>query len=104
MASKEFWQEVIEKYSSYEGSVTKFCQEQSISKSQFYYHKRMLDNDNNKFVFQAVTLNEKEITSETSRVNPSTNIEIKVGKASINIPTSETNLIKVVVEEILKLC
>ena len=38
MASKEFWQEVIEKYSSYEGSVTKFCQEQSISKSQFYYH------------------------------------------------------------------
>ena len=51
MASKEFWQEVIEKYSSYEGSVTKFCQEQSISKSQFYYHKRMLDNDNNKFVF-----------------------------------------------------
>ena len=50
MASKEFWQEVIEKYSSYEGSVTKFCQEQSISKSQFYYHKRMLDNDNNKFV------------------------------------------------------
>lgn len=39
MASKEFWQEVIEKYSSYEGSVTKFCQEQSISKSQFYYHK-----------------------------------------------------------------
>ena len=25
MASKEFWQEVIEKYSSYEGSVTKFC-------------------------------------------------------------------------------
>ena len=29
MASKEFWQEVIEKYSSYEGSITKFCQEQS---------------------------------------------------------------------------
>lgn len=64
----------------------------------------MLDNDNNKFVFQAVTLNEKEITSETSRVNPSINIKIKVGKASISIPTSETNLIKVVVEEILKLC
>ena len=54
MASKEFWQEVIKKYSAYEGSVTKFCQEQSISKSQFYYHKRMLHNDNNKFVFQAV--------------------------------------------------
>lgn len=64
----------------------------------------MLDNDNNKFVFQVVTLNEKEITSETSRVNPSINIKIKVGKASISIPTSETNLIKVVVEEILKLC
>ncbi|MCI6188447.1 MAG: hypothetical protein MR691_00655 [Clostridium sp.] len=104
MASKVFWQEVLEKYSSYEGSVTKFCQEQSISKSQYYYHKRMLHNDNNKFVFQAVTLNEREIIPETSIVKPSTNIEIKVGKVSISIPTSETNLIKVVVEEILKLC
>ena len=104
MTSKAFWQEIIEKYSSYQGSVTKFCQEQGISKSQFYYHKRLLNNDNNKFVFQAIKLNKKEITSETSIVKPSTNIKIKVGKASISIPISETNLIKVVVEEILKLC
>lgn len=33
MANKAFWQEVLQKFSSYEGNVTNFCKEQSISKS-----------------------------------------------------------------------
>lgn len=106
MANKAFWQEVLQKFSSYEGNVTNFCKEQSISKSQFYYHKRQLENNdtNNKLIFQAVTLKEREITSEIFMVNPSTNVKIKVGKASIDIPASETGLVKMLVEELIRLC
>ena len=34
------WKEYIDKFSSYEGTVTDFCKENNLSKSQFYYHKK----------------------------------------------------------------
>lgn len=34
---KEAWKEYIDRFSSYEGSLTQYCIENSISKSQFYY-------------------------------------------------------------------
>ncbi len=65
----------------------------------------MENNDtNNKLIFQAVTLKEREITSEIFMVNPSTNMKIKVGKASIDILASETGLVKMLVEKLIRLC
>ena len=37
-------------------------------------------------------------------VNPSTNMKIKVGKASIDILASETGLVKMLVEKLIRLC
>lgn len=65
----------------------------------------MENNDtNNKLIFQAVTLKEREITSEIFMVNPSTNMKIKVGKASIDILASEAGLVKMLVEKLIRLC
>ena len=36
--SNEKWNEFINLFSSYEGTVSSFCEENSISKTQFYYH------------------------------------------------------------------
>lgn len=37
--NEDTWKEFLEKFSSYEGSVTDYCKENDISKSQFYYYK-----------------------------------------------------------------
>jgi len=40
--SKETREKFIDKFSSYEGMVTKFFQENNISNRPFYYHKKAL--------------------------------------------------------------
>lgn len=35
----DLWRELVEKSSSFKGSVNNYCKENSISKSQFYYYK-----------------------------------------------------------------
>ncbi|MGF0108930.1 IS66 family insertion sequence element accessory protein TnpA [Clostridium sp. SGI.024] len=41
--SNEKWNEFINLFSSYEGTVSSFCEENNISKTQFYYHKRRIE-------------------------------------------------------------
>jgi hypothetical protein len=52
----ETWREFFEKFSSYEGSVSSFCKENNISKSQFYYYKKRFEKSN-KPTFHAIILN-----------------------------------------------
>ena len=44
--SNEKWNEFINLFSSYEGTVSSFCEENNISKTQFYYHKRRIETAN----------------------------------------------------------
>lgn len=39
------WRELIEKFSSYEGTLDIFCKENSINRSQFYYYRKRFGND-----------------------------------------------------------
>ena len=58
--SNEKWNEFISLFSSYEGTVSSFCKENNISKSQFYYHKRRAE----------VTTNENIPSENTISVYP----------------------------------
>ncbi|WP_300379351.1 hypothetical protein [Clostridium sp.] len=101
---KAAWKEYIDKFSSYEGSLTQYCAQNSISKSQFYYNRRLFTaatKDETKF--QAVSLNEED-KNITSVVRPSlsADIRIEIGKFNIFIPANEIDTLSSLIKEIAK--
>lgn len=98
----------INKFNSYKGSkdVRTFCNENNITRSQFYYYRKKLEErDNQKLqpVFHAITLNASEVVNDRSTL-PLTEIKINIGKANITIPVSETNLISLIIKELASKC
>lgn len=45
------WREIVAGFSSYEGTLGNFFNSNHITKSQFYYYKKKLNNENNKLQF-----------------------------------------------------
>lgn len=99
--SKETWKEFIDKFSSYEGTVTKFCQENNISKSQFYYHKRSFE-EGNEPIFHAISFDEEKAV-DTKRDSTKT-IKIEIGKANIFIPANEIAILSDIIKELARTC
>ncbi|SKA93240.1 hypothetical protein SAMN05443428_11375 [Caloramator quimbayensis] len=52
---KAFWENILQNYSSYEGSLIDFYTENNITKGQLYYHKNKFNNSN-KQVFYGIDL------------------------------------------------
>lgn len=99
------WEEYINKFTSYKGTITvkDFCIENNISKNQFYYHKKRLAKQDSTTVFHAISLNTKQDKIEQNFL-VSEEVKIKIGKASISIPVSETNLIALIIKELATEC
>lgn len=99
---KEIWREFIEKFSSYEGTVTQYCIENNLSKSQFYYHKRRLETPED-ISFHAISLKEESVNiiNDNNTIN---NIKIEMGKANIFIPVNEIAVLSEIIKEIAKSC
>lgn len=104
----ETWEEYLNKFNSIKGTVTvkDFCNENNISKSQFYYHKRRLEkseNESREPVFQAISLNNKidDVKKEKASLRE---IKINIGNANITIPVSETTLISSIISELVQKC
>lgn len=97
----ETWSEFFENFSTYEGSLSSFCKENNISKSQFYYYKKRFS-ESTKPSFHAISLNKKEPTTkhETSIKRTPQNIRIEIGKAIVYIPANETTILKDVLKEL----
>ena len=59
--SNEKWNEFTNLFSSYEGTVRSFCEENNITKTQFYYHKRRIEANSTESttIFQSISLNEE---------------------------------------------
>ena len=53
------WKSMIEKLSSYSGTIKDFCKENNIPEKQFYYHRRKLA-DKNKAVFHKIPLKSQD--------------------------------------------
>ena len=68
--SNAAWEEAINKYYSdnHELTIKDYCFENNLKKSQFYYHKKRLSNKNKKApVFQAIKLDDNDLTDELSK-------------------------------------
>lgn len=103
--SDETMRKILENFSSYEGTVTSFCKENNMSKSQFYYYKKRFEKSN-KPTFHAIALKNDEfdpnIASDNAKVY--SDIKIEIGKANIYIPANEIALLSTILKEIVKSC
>ena len=99
---KELWREFIEKFSSYKGTVTQYCIENNLSKSQFYYHKRRIETPED-ISFHVISVKEESlnIINENNTIN---NIKIEIGKANIFIPVNGIAILSEIIKEISKSC
>lgn len=97
----EPWKKILEKFSSYEGTVTSFCSENNVSKSQFYYHKRRAD-ILKKPTFHAVSLN--TLIAPDNAEKAYKDIRIEIGKANVFIPSNESELLKTILKELAATC
>jgi hypothetical protein len=101
----ETWRKLLEEFSSYEGTVTSFCKENHISKSQFYYYKNKFE-QSSKPIFHAIVINNEESNPKTvnNSVKKYKDIRIEIGKANIYIPANETSLLANILKELTKSC
>lgn len=99
----ETWNEFLERLASYEGSLSSFCKENNMSKSQFYYYKKRFGKQNVP-VFHAISLNEEKSVQKTEKINTKAHeeIRIEIGKAKIYIPSNEAALISVILKDLSK--
>lgn len=96
------WSDFINLFSSYEGTVTTLCEENNISKTQFYYHKRRIEaaSTEGTHIFQSISLNE-EVSIDKSEIT-SQEIRIEIGKANIFIPANEIAILSNIIKELTK--
>lgn len=102
--SNEKWNEFINLFSSYEGTVSNFCEENNISKTQFYYHKRRIEAASNAStpIFQGISINEEDNIDESEITY--TEIRIEIGRANIFIPANEIAILSNIIKELSKSC
>jgi len=81
-STRESWERILERFSSYEGTVISFCRENNVSKSQLYYHKKRYKSLN-KPSFHAISLNTVKASDGVEKANKV--IRIEIGKANIFI-------------------
>jgi polysaccharide deacetylase 2 family uncharacterized protein YibQ len=98
------WIDLLEKFSSYQGSKSSFCKENNISKSQLYYYRKKLGKSNNS-IFHAVTLDESVTEKSVAKnLNKAKEIRIEVGSANIYIPINEIAVLATILKELAKSC
>lgn len=98
---EEYWGKILEKYSSYEGTLRDFCSENNITKHKLYYYKKKLEKPN-KQAFHAIAL--KPVKAIGNAEKAYKDIRIEIGKANIFIPTNEADLLKTILKELAATC
>lgn len=99
------WEEAVNLYykENNDISIKEYCTTNNLNKSQFYYHKKRISNNQHKEpIFQAVQLNDKkEIINEIVSSNSLSEIKISIGATKISIPVSETALINSIIKDLI---
>lgn len=106
-ASDVNWEDILYKFSSYDGTIKDFCKENNIIPHQLYYRRKRAKS-NTAPVFHAVSFKEKntdrDIDEEASISNPYSGsvIKIEIGKAKMYIQSNDkaslSNILKVIME------
>ena len=104
LTNKE-WEEAVNLYykENKDISIKDYCIKNNLNKSQFFYHKRRINNlEHKEPIFQAIQLNNhEEIIKENISSKLSSEIKITIGVAKISIPTSETALINSIIKDLM---
>ena len=90
------WKAMIDKLSSYSGTIRDFCKENNIPEKQFYYHRRKLA-DKNKPIFHKIPLKSKDNPIVKNNIK---DIKIEVGKAKIYIPANEIAVLTAIIRDL----
>ena len=90
------WKAIIDKLSSYSGTIKDFCKENNIPEKQFYYHRRKLA-DKNKVVFHEIPLKSEDNPIVKNNIK---DIKIEVGKATIYIPANEIAVLTAIIRDL----
>jgi ribosome-associated translation inhibitor RaiA len=99
------WKELLEKFSSYEGTVTDYCKENNVTKSQFYYYKKKFTKASTPIFHAIEVIPEVSHTPKPkSDAKENKDIKIELGRATIYVPSENLDLLTVVIKEISKLC
>ena len=102
--SNDEWREYINRYYSSNENLTvkDYCEENNINKSQFYYHRRRIE-ENAMPVFHPIKIN-AEANTVKEDIGVSSEVKISIGNISVAIPASETALVNSLIKEILLKC
>ena len=102
--SNDEWREYINRYYSSNENLTvkDYCEENNINKSQFYYHKRKIEEKATP-VFHPIKIN-AEANIVKKDIGASSEVKISIGNISVAIPASETDLVNSLIKELLLKC
>ena len=103
------WTEHIKKFSECKEEITvkDYCIQNNLSKCQFYYHKKRLneEKETSATVFYPISLDSNNSNNKENAVPSSEKeISINIGNAFIKIPVSETTLISSIIKELVNRC
>ena len=99
------WEEAVNLYykENTDISIKDYCTKNNLNKSQFFYHKRRINNNGKKEpIFQAIQLNtQEEIINQNASSKALSEIKISIGSAKISISASETALINSIIKDLM---
>lgn len=104
------WEEVMNKFASYKGTIVDFCKENNIKEHQLYYQRKRLDQnklEECKPTFHAISIN-KEETIQSAAINTTVkatnDIRIEIGKVNVYIPVEDKSSLLSIIKELAKSC
>lgn len=97
MIINDKWKTLLDNFSSYTGTITAYCKENNISKSQFYYYRKKTGRIG-QGVFHAITL--KERTEYRVNTEKRSDVKIETGNTKIFVPPNEIAALKTVIQEL----
>ena len=102
------WEDILDRFSSYKGTIKDFCKENNIVAHQLYYRRKRSKN-NTTPVFHAVSFKEKNINETIEEAIPSNPysgsvIKIEIGKAKMYIPGNDKVSLSNILKAIMQSC
>ena len=95
------WEDIVNQYQDFDGTINQFCELKGITKAQLYYYRKKFNTQNSvETEFCQVTLESTKVI-QTSKNN---NIIITKGKNTITVPSTQKDLIIEIVKELVALC
>ena len=95
------WQDIVNQYQDFNGTINQFCELKGITRTQLYYYRKKFSTQN------SVSTEFCQVTLESTKVIQSSqnnNITFNIGKNTITVPSTQKELIIEIVKELVALC